>query len=267
MQRALSWLMFVLLLLSGVPVFADCWEIQPRGADPFKASEIWQLKNTISGAQMLLGRIDGTEVAIAPDEVESFTFLEEDGGWLSVLSSGASRAQLQFRDGRRAVFQSNLVLFAQGETGQREFPLNSLIAIRRCEEPQAPAAAAPSEGAGPASAPQDGAAVQRDVHRPEVDVIYLDNGDVISGTILNREFLWSATFATVRVERRDVARMTLQREDTVFGLIELRNGDKYTGILETTPLEIELTIGAKITVESKNIKAVRFGKAAPAKSR
>jgi hypothetical protein len=52
--------------------------------------------------------------------------------------------------------------------------------------------------------------------------------------------------------------MTLIRENTIVGLMDLWSGDRVSGILETNQIKIKLSFGQSIDIKTDRIKAIRF---------
>jgi hypothetical protein len=233
---------------------AGCWEITNKDGKVSKVDEIWHLRNKLSDKSMLLVKTNGSDESVLVDSIRTITITPTRKGWLNFLESGAVNGEITFTDGSVRKFSSDLNLISRAGNEQTDIPFTSVQSIRRCEK-------SPLVADKPAVQQRDvvvAEASTQATHRPDVDVIYMDNGDVLSGTILTKELLWNASFATVLVKKRDIKHMTLIRENTIVGLIDLWSGDRVNGILETNQIKIKLSIGQTIDIKTDRIKAIRF---------
>ena len=227
---------------------AGCWEITNKDGKLSKVDEIWHLRNKLSDKSMLLVKTNGSDESVLVDSIRAISITPTEKGWMKFLDSRTANGEITFTDGSVRRFSSDLNLISRTGDEQTDIPLASIQSIRKCEKP-------PVVADKPAAVAEASTQI---THSSDVDVIYMDNGDVLSGTILTKELLWNASFATVTVSKRKIQRMILIRENTITGLMDLWSGDRVSGILETNQIKIKLSIGQTIDIKTDRIKAIRF---------
>lgn len=233
---------------------AGCWEITNKDGKVSKVDEIWHLKNKLSDKSVLLVKTNGNDESILVDSISAISISPPKKGWLNFLDNRTVNGEITLTDGSVHSFSSDLNLMLLAGDEQTDLPLANVESIRRCEKP-------PVVADEPATQQRGATVVEASpqvTHSPDVDVIYMDNGDVLSGTILTKELLWNASFATVTVKKRKIQRMTLIRENTISGMMDLWSGDRVSGLLETNKIKIKLSIGQTIDIKTDRIKAIRF---------
>jgi len=94
------------------------------------------------------------------------------------------------------------------------------------------------------------------------DTVYLKNGDVLSGTVLNQDFVISTSYGDVPLKIGEIAQIILEGETGQGpGNIEqliLRIGDKLSGIVNSAKISIELASGPEISLEKDKIASITF---------
>lgn len=203
---------------------------------------------------MLLVRFNGKDESILTETIHTIRISPPKKGWRNFLGSGSAKGEITFTNGNRRKFESSLNLMTLSGGEQLNLPLATISLVKKCKKP--PAIAEKSTAKQPEVIYVEARAPI--THSPDVDVVYMDNGDILSGTIQTNEFLWTASFATVKVQKNQVKHMTLMRDNSAFGLLILWTGDEVNGVLDTNQIKVKLSLGQTIDVKTEHIKAIRF---------
>ena len=102
------------------------------------------------------------------------------------------------------------------------------------------------------------ATAQQPAARADVDSVTLRNGDVLSGTILTGEFTVQASYGTLTFTSEQLASITIEDAAGKTDQFVLQVGDRVSGVLQNTTIEMTLTTGATITLEKGNIASITF---------
>ena len=108
-----------------------------------------------------------------------------------------------------------------------------------------PDAVAPGEAVAPAA-------------RADVDSVTLRNGDMLSGSILTDEFTVQASYGTLTFTSEQLTSIRIEDAAGKTDQFVLKVGDRVSGVLQNTTLEMTLTTGATITLEKGNIASITF---------
>lgn len=94
------------------------------------------------------------------------------------------------------------------------------------------------------------------------DAVYLKNGDILSGTVLNEQFTITASYGTLAFPISDVAQILLegmpQQGPGNIEQIVLRIGDKVSGVVQEEKINIKLASGAEVSLEKDKIASITF---------
>lgn len=86
--------------------------------------------------------------------------------------------------------------------------------------------------------------------------------DVLSGTVLNQDFVISTSYGDVPLKIGEIAQIILEGETGQGpGNIEqliLRIGDKLSGVVKSDKISIELASGPEISLEKDKIASITF---------
>ena len=86
----------------------------------------------------------------------------------------------------------------------------------------------------------------------------MKNGDVLKGMIMTAEIQWQAPYAMLKVKRDHIKAIRLKREGQKAGILELVAGDKISGRLANKSIDIRLSYGQTIKVETAHIKTINL---------
>lgn len=92
----------------------------------------------------------------------------------------------------------------------------------------------------------------------DVDRVILRNGDILSGTITTTDFHWKAPYASLSFKRDQIRAITLSRDSGESGIIELYSGDRISGVLENTSVEMTLEYGQRVPLATGMLESIRF---------
>ena len=102
------------------------------------------------------------------------------------------------------------------------------------------------------------ATAQQPAARADVDSVTLRNGDILSGTILTGEFTVQASYGTLTFTSEQLASIRIEDAAGKTDQFVLQVGDRVSGVLQNTTVEMTLTTGATITLEKGNIASITF---------
>ena len=102
------------------------------------------------------------------------------------------------------------------------------------------------------------ATAQQPAARADVDSVTLRNGDILSGTILTGEFTVQASYGTLTFTSEQLTSITIEDAARKTDQFVLTVGDRVSGVLQNTTVEMTLTTGATITLEKGNIASITF---------
>ena len=102
------------------------------------------------------------------------------------------------------------------------------------------------------------ATAQQPAARADVDSVTLRNGDILSGTILTGEFTVQASYGTLTFTSDQLASITIEDAAGKTDQFVLQVGDRVSGVLQNTTVEMTLTTGTTITLEKGNIASITF---------
>ena len=94
--------------------------------------------------------------------------------------------------------------------------------------------------------------------RRVVDTVALRNSDVLTGTILTDEFTVQTSYGTLTFTTEQLASIRIEDAAGRTDQFVLKVGDRVSGVLQNTTVEMTLTTGATITLEKGNIASITF---------
>lgn len=92
------------------------------------------------------------------------------------------------------------------------------------------------------------------------DSIITKNGDILSGTILAEQFVLKTSYAGLTIKTTDIESINLEGSGRNIKTVQLRTGDRISGVTEDKTVEIKLPIGSELTLEKDKIKLIDFKK-------
>jgi hypothetical protein len=92
------------------------------------------------------------------------------------------------------------------------------------------------------------------------DTIELKNGDIITGNISNKNFTIKTSYATLTFDIDKFRQIQIEGNETKQDVLTLRIGDRISGVLQTTEIEIELASGAKTKIAKDKIHLIQMKK-------
>lgn len=91
------------------------------------------------------------------------------------------------------------------------------------------------------------------------NLIQLNNGDVLTGVILNKSFPVKTTYAEIPVEANTISHISMIGGENVLTKIKLRGSDDVVqGILTAEDIEVDLDTGPEVKIYQDRIKEVSF---------
>ena len=108
------------------------------------------------------------------------------------------------------------------------------------------------------AAARTGGSSSQPAARVDVDSVTLRNGDILSGTILTGEFTVQASYGTLTFTSEQLASITIEDAAGKTDQFVMKVGDRVSGVLQNTTIEMTLTTGATIALEKGNIASITF---------
>jgi len=101
-----------------------------------------------------------------------------------------------------------------------------------------------------------------DTKKPEAkpDRVFLRDGKIVSGKIINRAFTIKTAYAQLPVNASDVSYMQIRHPVNEHDVIETRSGDRLTGELQDVEFVVQGADGAQVRVEKDEVESIAFGK-------
>jgi len=92
------------------------------------------------------------------------------------------------------------------------------------------------------------------------DVVTLNNGDMISGMILNQHFTIRTSYAVLQFGRAKIEKIILEGAGSNQDSLTLRVGDKMSGVIQDQEVQIALLAGQTIQINKDKIKSIQMRK-------
>ncbi|HSG10873.1 MAG TPA: hypothetical protein VLB10_03900 [Gammaproteobacteria bacterium] len=253
-MKKIPYILLMLPLLSpgSAASAADCWELTDKNGQTILANDIWHLKSRLGGGGILIGELDGKDASIAVADINTIVLAPVKSGVLSLVSGGTMQGDIAFIDGTSGKFVSDASLMFLKDAQKDSIPLADLRSISRCSTKAAGTLAASEQATADTGTPGSPAIAS------DVDSVYLDNGDILTGAITIDDIQWQSPYAALSFKRDQVRAITLHREGMDDGLIELRSGDRISGTLGNTSIEMTLKFGQRVPLAADKIRAIHF---------
>ncbi|MEE8343531.1 MAG: hypothetical protein V3R51_06975, partial [Gammaproteobacteria bacterium] len=218
-----------------------------------KVLEIWHIRDRFSQEAALLGATNGEELVVPVANLRSILFQPAQSTWFARLGGVKMTATLEFLDGKTDSFVTDSKLFVQKQSGEEKIPVGNLRSIVRC---------------GPGTQiPVIDTGLDRPVQRPvsgvsstgsPADRVKLNNGDILSGEVITETFHWTAPYAELRFHGWQIRSISQPEQGVSQGLLELRSGDRISGVLTDPFIEIRLRDGQRVQVPSQQLRSIEF---------
>jgi len=251
--KILHCLLFFALALSWGPARAACWQITTTGDQIHRASDVWQIRNKLSGESALLGEVDGQPATIPLPGILSLRIEPPASGWRAAFHGDRVTAVLTRVDGRQARYEGSG--FIHAIVGEEEIRLSfrDVRLLETCEElatePVATLSArASDQSVSPTPPANEGG----------VDIISLTNGDLLRGKVLSKNIKWRTAFGSIELNGADIKLIDVSSGNAEAGLLEQWGGDRISGTLVTPEISFELTTGQRVSVPSRLLKRITF---------
>lgn len=231
---------------------AACWELTDKDGVKIQVSDIWHIKSRLTKVSTLMGKLDGEDTSILVDEINTIALEPAKQGIMSFMGDGTMKGNISFANGSTGKFEPELNLVYLKDEKKSSLPISDLRLIKRCdtETPKEPVA---STQPAPAASTQSKQAISSDA-----DSVYLSNGDSLFGKITTTDFQWRAPYASLTFKREQIQTITLKREGMENGLIELRSGDRISGVLRKTNVEMTLKYGQRVPLAVDMLESIHF---------
>jgi len=95
---------------------------------------------------------------------------------------------------------------------------------------------------------------------PRNDVVFLKNGDIFNGQVLNPSLTIKTSYATITNQIADIARIEFTGDSKIVTKITLKNNNTMQGLLEEEDIEIHLDHGPTIMVYKDKIDKMEMRK-------
>jgi hypothetical protein len=96
------------------------------------------------------------------------------------------------------------------------------------------------------------------VQAAQYDAVILKNGDTITGEVLNETFTVKTSYASLQFDRAKLDKVDLEGAGANLDIVTLRVGDKISGVLETSKINVKLVAGQETAIDKDKIKTIRF---------
>jgi len=231
------------LLLGLLPFTASpaCWDIAMPGKT-VTATDVWQIRNRVSGDAVLLGKSGGERHAVALERVRSFTVAEDtQSGWISGHRD-AVELEIRLVDGRTTTLVSELNLYYRIENQRHAVPLGGVLAVHRCDDPSA-AVPSPPEVIDP---------------QPASPFLVMKNGDRLYGNVAGDQLGWQTAYASVGFKPAQLKLIKAGCEAPSSGTLETLAGDLLNGSFIDPSLLFHLTTGQSMDIPTRQIRVIDF---------
>lgn len=249
-------LIFSLLVGAQEVAAADCWELIDKDGRTILATDIWHIKNRLGQGGALMGKMDGEEMAIPVADIRAMTLAPQAKGWMPFMGGHAMSGEITFTDERKGLFESDLNLHLLKDDKKDSLSLADVRSITRCDAEVS--AKTSSGGREKTTAP----ILDKQTGSGDMDSVRLINGDILNGTVTTSDFKWEAPYASLAFKREQIQAITLRSNEKHNGLLELRSGDRISGILMDKYIEITLEYGQRVPLATEMLESVHFRKPA-----
>ena len=227
----------VLITFFGIGVFsvqaAECWKIVSVKDEISVAKEIY-FKFDRAGKPFIYGLINGASTTIFTNNLLAVELTGNENKYMTGILELTSGTKGSYK-----VYQDENLYFVT-EFGKSSLSIKNVKYIGRC---------------------QASSLNKRNSNLPKkTDSVLMKNGDVLSGLILTAEFILKSSYADLTIKTADIRRIQLEGGGQNIEIIELRSGDRISGLIKNEHIEIKLPIGPALALEKDKIKLITFKK-------
>ncbi len=233
----------VILLLSSLPFTASsaCWNIELSGAT-VNVSDLWQIRNRISGEAVLLGESSGRSLTIPLERVDSLKVRsDETTGWLSGRRKAVDM-EILLIDNQTITLVTEMNLYYQVGESRHAVRPEDIVSISRCVDDHAIDLSEP----------------ETTVTKQLSPILVMKNGDRLYGEIVSTEFYWQTSFAKIAFSPAEAKFINIDCDISTAGKLETRAGDLLKGSFANSSLLLHLTTGQILDVPTDQIRMIDF---------
>lgn len=237
-----------ILLCFPLPGLAGCWDIARTSGETVVTSDIWQIRNSISGESALLGETGDEHHAVSLERVNSLTMVEgTESGWLSA-DRNAVAIEIRLVDDETIALVSDMNLYYLVGDKRHAVRLADVVSVNRCTDDSA--AAPPVTAVLPAL----------EAASPEqtAPVLVMKNGDILYGDVAADQLRWQTSYASVEFEPDQLKLIVASCEASANGVLETLAGDQLNGHFGDSSVSFHLTTGQPIEIPTEQIKLIDF---------
>jgi hypothetical protein len=232
------------VLLCALPAagLADCWMIETAGGHAIATSNLWQIRNRVSGQSALVGKIDGSQGHVSLADVVKFTVNKRN-------RRGAVELDIRLQDERTLTMSSDMDLYYLVDKKRRPIRLAEVSSVSRCpEEAKTDRAVA----AGSATTAVAGSPDSAQQHA----VVVTTAGDILNGTLADDDITWHTTYGQISFRPADIRLIILHCADDQPGVLETIAGDRLGGTLANQIIAMRLSTGQVLSIPAGQIDSI-----------
>ncbi len=234
-------LIVVLLCLLPFTASSACWEIE-MSDETVTATDLWQIRNRVSGEATLQGQVGDERRAISIERVKAFFVVDEtDSSWLSG-SRNAVEIELRLIDDQSITLVTEMTLYYLVDDKRRAVRIGDVVAVNRCTDKSTAVPPLP-EAADP---------------KPSAPILVMQNGDVLYGEIAGDQLRWQTSYASVGFKPAEIKVIRAGCETPSTGMLETMAGDRLNGGFIDRSISFHLTTGQIMDIPTDQIKMIDF---------
>ena len=230
-----------LLCLLPFTAFSACWEIA-MSDQTVTATDLWQIRNRVSGEATLLGDTGGERRAISIERVKAFTV--GDGPESSGLSGNRSAVEIEIQliDDQTVALVSEMTLYYIVDDKRHAVRLGDVVSVNRCAD-ESTAVPPPPEATK---------------SKPSAPMLVMKNGDILYGEVAADQLLWQTSYASVGFKPAEIRVITAGCEAPSTGILETLAGDQLYGSFVDTSISFHLTTGQSMDIPTDQVEMIDF---------
>ncbi len=240
-----------ILLCFPLPGLAGCWDIARTSGETVVTSDIWQIRNSISGESALLGETGDERHAVSLERVNSLTMVEgTESGRLSA-DRNAVAIEIRLVDDQTIALVSDMNLYYLVGDKRHAVRLADVVSVNRCTDDSA---------AAPPVTPVAAVLPALEAASPEqtTPVLVMKNGDILYGDVAADQLRWQTSYASVEFEPDQLKLIVAGCEASANGVLETVAGDQLNGHFGDSSVSFHLTTGQPIEIPTEQIKLIDF---------
>jgi hypothetical protein len=231
-----------------LPGLAGCWEIARTSGETVVTSDIWQIRNRISGENALVGETGDERQAVSLARVNSLTMVEStESGWLSG-DGNAVAIEIRLTDDQTIALVSDMNLYYLVDDKRHAVKLADVVSVNRCTDDAA--AALPVTAVPPAL---EAASLEQ-----TTSVLVMKNGDMLYGEVAADQLRWQTSYASIEFEPDQLKSIVASCEASDNGVLETLAGDQLNGHFGDSSVSFRLTTGQPIEIPTEQIELIDF---------